>query len=236
MHIYTIYRATNTINGKVYIGFDSAWPKRKSDHKTDSSIRYNKNNKFYNAIRKYGWNSFVWEPIYQSMDYEYTLNNMETFFIIEYDSIANGYNTNLGGSSGRLGATWWNNGIKNSLSLLPPGPTYIKGRLPFNTVKGTSWWNNGIDQVMTINCPGTGYKPGRIPKTEPSRFEQQYILNPKACSICSILLAFGQRKFVTCGSTDCIAQQDLNAKAKQRDGQLRRWAKSRYTLAGNNLQ
>jgi phage pi2 protein 07 len=29
MKIYTIYKATNTINGKSYVGFDSCWPKRK---------------------------------------------------------------------------------------------------------------------------------------------------------------------------------------------------------------
>jgi len=28
MIIYTIYKCVNTINGKVYIGFDSQWPNR----------------------------------------------------------------------------------------------------------------------------------------------------------------------------------------------------------------
>lgn len=97
MNIYTIYRATNTVNGKVYIGFDSSWPKRIRGHK---SLYNNKNNKFYNAIKKYGWDNFIWEPIYQSLDYEHTLNTMESFFIAEYNSLAEGYNSTAGGEGG----------------------------------------------------------------------------------------------------------------------------------------
>ena len=94
MIIYTIYKSVNRINGKVYIGFDSKWPKRKREHKSSSKkIK----NKFYNAIRKYGWDSFTWEIIYQSKDGNHTLNVMENYFINEYDVFKNGYNSTLGG-------------------------------------------------------------------------------------------------------------------------------------------
>jgi len=98
MHIYTIYRATNTINGKVYIGFDSAWPTRKRGHKSSANVQ--PKSKFHKAIRKYGWDSFIWEPIYQSMEYVHCLNTMEPFFIIEHDSLASGYNSTYGGEGG----------------------------------------------------------------------------------------------------------------------------------------
>ena len=51
MIIYTIYKIVNQLNGKVYIGFDSKWPKRKTEHKSSSKKL---KNKFYNAINKYG--------------------------------------------------------------------------------------------------------------------------------------------------------------------------------------
>lgn len=94
--IATIYRATNTINGKVYIGFDTDWPRRKYCHKShhqgvDDTI------KFYRAIRKYGWEAFVWDVIYQSKEIEHTLKVMEPFFIGEHDSKKNGYNSTEGG-------------------------------------------------------------------------------------------------------------------------------------------
>ena len=94
MSIYSIYKCVNTINGKIYIGFDSKWPNRKRIHKCNYQ---NINYKFYNAIKKYGWDSFDWKVIYQSKDKEHTLKVMEKYFIEFYDSFENGYNSTLGG-------------------------------------------------------------------------------------------------------------------------------------------
>ena len=93
-NIYSIYKATNTINGKVYIGFDSNWPNRQKSHKY---LTHKRNQNFYYAIRKYGWDNFIWEVLYQSKDGEYTLKIMESYFIKQYDSYNNGYNETLGG-------------------------------------------------------------------------------------------------------------------------------------------
>lgn len=103
--IYSIYRATNLINGKVYIGFDSNWPKRKDEHLWAASR--GDSITFYNAIRKYGSDNFSWEVIYQSTDGDHTKNVMEEFFIKEHHSHihfenSNGYNMTLGGE-GKLG-------------------------------------------------------------------------------------------------------------------------------------
>lgn len=94
MSIYTIYKSVNQINGKVYIGFDSKWPNRINSHKSSSKTQ---DYKFYRAIRKYGWDNFVWSIIYQSKDKQHTLKEMETYFINEYDAFHNGYNSTLGG-------------------------------------------------------------------------------------------------------------------------------------------
>ena len=83
MNIYSIYKATNKINGKVYIGFDSNWPQRMWEHKSPSN--FNKKYKFYNALRKYGLDGFEWNVIYQSLDREHCLHTMEPFFIKEYN-------------------------------------------------------------------------------------------------------------------------------------------------------
>lgn len=96
-----IYKATNNINNKVYIG-QTIQPlnTRKSIHKyhalNDNSKEY-KNNHFYNAIRKYGWENFSWEVIDTADTYE-ELDNKERYWINHYDSINNGYNIRIGGT------------------------------------------------------------------------------------------------------------------------------------------
>ena len=59
-------------------------------------------------IKKYGWDKFVWEAIYQSQEFEHTLKVMEPYFITEYRSWVgfedcNGYNVTKGGE----GTTGW---------------------------------------------------------------------------------------------------------------------------------
>lgn len=101
MIIYSIYKIVNQINGKVYIGFDSSWPKRKYSHKYHIK---NRNQHIYLAFRKYGWENFNWEVIYQSTDGQHCLNEMEPYFIKEYNSYYTGYNETFGGE-GTLGRT-----------------------------------------------------------------------------------------------------------------------------------
>jgi group I intron endonuclease len=110
----TIYKATNKITGKSYIGFDSDWPKRQQRHQENAA--YNRYGKFYDSIRKHGWESFEWSVIYQSKDKHHTLNVMEPYFIKEYDTFNEGYNMTEGGE-GCFGATtnkiWINDGVNH---------------------------------------------------------------------------------------------------------------------------
>jgi group I intron endonuclease len=96
MNVYSIYKVTNKINGKVYIGFTSLLlDTRKSKHLQNSKRKFV--SKLYNSIRKYGEDNFTWEIIYQSLEGEHTLNVMENYFILEHDSFNNGLNSTLGG-------------------------------------------------------------------------------------------------------------------------------------------
>lgn len=100
MKIYSIYRATNLITNKVYIGFDSKWPNRKKNHQwyaLNGGSTY-----LYKSIRKHGWGNFKWDVLYQSYDGDHCLNVMEPHFILEYKSYGSGYNLTKGGE-GLLG-------------------------------------------------------------------------------------------------------------------------------------
>lgn len=92
----TIYLITNMINNQKYIGYTSLGIEERKKQHQHRSTRPN-NIKLYNAIRKYGWNNFIFEVLYQSKDKNHTLKIMEPFFIKEYDSFNNGYNCTEGG-------------------------------------------------------------------------------------------------------------------------------------------
>jgi len=92
--IYSVYKVINTINNKIYIGFDSNWPNRKRIHKSNSvKLNYH----FYRAIRKHGWDNFQWELLYQSKEKNHCKDIMEPYFIEMYDSFNSGYNKTKGG-------------------------------------------------------------------------------------------------------------------------------------------
>ncbi len=87
-----IYIITNILNNKQYIGFTTNIKNRITDHKkarSDAPI--------HRAIRKYGWENFTYEVIYESDDVEHTLNTMESIFIEEYSTYKKGYNATKGG-------------------------------------------------------------------------------------------------------------------------------------------
>lgn len=90
-----IYKFENTINGKCYIGQTLDTTRRYKRHVADAK---KVKNKFYNAVRKYGVDSFTFDVLFTVLDAN-DLNELEQKFIIEYDSFANGYNSNTGGKS-----------------------------------------------------------------------------------------------------------------------------------------
>jgi group I intron endonuclease len=93
-----IYKATNKINGKCYIGQTiGKLKKRKSEHLYRSK-NDNNNNNFYNAINKYEWKNFKWEVLCECESLN-ELNEMEFHYIKQYDSYNNGYNLTFGGDA-----------------------------------------------------------------------------------------------------------------------------------------
>ena len=92
-----IYKATNKINNKVYIGQTRhSLETRKLCHL--KCARNGGNTHFYQAIRKYGEDAFIWEIICSTGSKE-ILNELETYYITQYDSIHNGYNMVDGGNN-----------------------------------------------------------------------------------------------------------------------------------------
>jgi hypothetical protein len=111
---YKIYKITNKLNGKIYIGdtklsiyyrFHIAW------HGSHFKCFENGDNRhLYNSMRKYGLNNFTLELLPHSEVLT------ESYYIKFYDSYYNGYNRNMTGKSHGSGG-----GNKNMISIRKDG-------------------------------------------------------------------------------------------------------------------
>lgn len=92
-----VYKVTNTVNNKIYIGQTSQIPTRRwSRHLRDAEKGLDL--RFYRAIRKYGKDSFRFEVICENLTRE-EANQKEIEFISKYKSLDPdyGYNSTYGG-------------------------------------------------------------------------------------------------------------------------------------------
>ena len=89
---WCVYKHTLKETGQIYIGQTNNIKNRWKPSAYKQCI------KFYNAIQKYGWDNFDHEILADGLTLE-EANELETKFIIEYDSINNGFNLNTGGDN-----------------------------------------------------------------------------------------------------------------------------------------
>lgn len=135
-----IYKVTNDINDKVYIGKTTRTLEiRWKDHQKDSSTT---DNKFYYAIRKYGISHFTPITIEDNIP-ENELNNREIYWINFYNSYKNGYNSTVGGEGSKKYSeqeilNLWNKGytcsdISNELGCTYMTASYTLSNLGIDT-------------------------------------------------------------------------------------------------------
>lgn len=91
-----IYKITNKINGKCYIGKTmSTIQERWKEHCNDYQKERHQNRPLYRAMRKYGVDSFEISEIENCSDT--LLSEREKYWISYYDTYRNGYNATIGG-------------------------------------------------------------------------------------------------------------------------------------------
>lgn len=95
MKKYVIYKFTNNINGKNYIGKTNNFERRKLEHLRGSK---NPNKVFHYAIKKYGIKNFSYEILFNQKCSKEWIDELEKYFIYFYDSFGKfGYNMTVGG-------------------------------------------------------------------------------------------------------------------------------------------
>ena len=96
-----IYKITNTINNKVYIGQTvKTVQKRFTQHKNNSNKKYLSQIVLYKAFNKQGIENIKCEEIEEVSNNK--IDEREKYWIEYYDSYFNGYNSTLGGKATQL--------------------------------------------------------------------------------------------------------------------------------------
>lgn len=152
-----IYKTTNLVNGKIYIGQDS-----------NDNPKYLGSGKILTlAIKKYGNNNFKKEILERCISKE-QLNNMEIYWIHKLDSmnLNVGYNISNGGQGGNLGMVV-NKKISDAVSKLYKDPAYIcnsneyKQRLS-NSLKGRFVSEETRIKISNAQKGAKGYWYGKV--------------------------------------------------------------------------
>lgn len=205
---YIVYKHTNKINGKSYIGITGQARYKK---RWGNGSGYIKQYKFYNAIQKYGWDGFEHTVLYKSLSLEEACR-IEKELIIKYDSIKNGYNVNEGGE----------------LLTYEHSPETIK------KLKNLIWITDGktnkrIDQTIDsiLNYPGFNvgytitekqkeYQKNRIKKAKAKKelMISQWLLEKHICKTCGKIMTEYYGKGIYC-SKSCAITHHHSEKTKK---------------------
>lgn len=95
--MYVIYKFTNKLNGKSYIGVTNrGFNTRLQEH---ISASYNPKFKFHQALKKYGIGNFDYEILIDNIETKDEANKLEIHYVTLFDSYKNGYNMTQGGGN-----------------------------------------------------------------------------------------------------------------------------------------
>lgn len=93
-----IYRATNKVNGKMYIGQTKRELSIRINEHINDALLGKYNFWFHKAIKKYGHNNFEWDILCECLS-PHDLNDKEIYYVDLYDTYNKGYNMTKGGHS-----------------------------------------------------------------------------------------------------------------------------------------
>lgn len=95
--MYIIYKFTNKLNGKSYIGVTNrGFNTRLQEHILASS---NPKFKFHQALKKYSIDNFNYEILVEDIGTKDEANRLEIYYVTIFDSYKNGYNMTQGGGN-----------------------------------------------------------------------------------------------------------------------------------------
>lgn len=163
-----IYKTTNLINGKIYVG-----QKKSEVFLNEKYLGSGKHLK--RAVRRYGESSFKVELL-QECNSEAEINSCEKYWIHELDATnpAIGYNISEGGNSpilrginngmyGKSQSDFCKKRVSETQSGIKRNSAFRESRRKYMLNK--HWYNNGIDEKYFLDSEvPSGYEKGRLQK------------------------------------------------------------------------
>lgn len=145
-----IYKITNTIDNKCYIGKSIDLKRRIRKHKAYLKSESHHNIHLQRAYNKYGLENFKFEIV--EVCAEENLDYLEVFYIQKYNAYENGYNMNLGGENGRgykHSEAFKTEQRQNNLGAKNPRAKKVmcEGRV-FDTVRECAYFYNVNEKTM----------------------------------------------------------------------------------------
>lgn len=198
INTYIIYKAQNTFTGETYIGATTkSLAERKADHLQKANKKVG--SYFQEAIGTYGPDAFSWEQIDTASSND-ELAAKEINYILEYDTIENGYNLDKGGGFKKTVYQYNLNGkLINSFKDLTSAATSVGA-----TKKSISnaCWN--VNHTLKGYLWSYEYKEKFIPESDNRKKEVvQYNINGDLLAL-YISIAEASRKSAL--SKTCIAR------------------------------
>lgn len=131
--LYCVYKHTNKINGKVYIGITSQQPEKR----WKNGLGYEGNEYFYRAIQKYGWNDGFDHEILADKLTKEDACELEVQLIQAYDSTNSdkGYNFSSGGDCGSAGCSRSQEWIRRMSAAIGKPVICIESSIVYETAK-----------------------------------------------------------------------------------------------------
>ena len=184
-----IYKITNNINNKVYIGCSNNIERRWREHKTHGRTGQYANNHhvLYSAMTKYGIDNFSLEILEECSQQE--IYDKEKYWIDYYNSYNNGYNMTFGGE-GHKEFVKINQEILNDIRIY-----LLNTGVPMSIISDK--YNFSVKTISDINVGNIWYDeqykyPLRKSERNPHYFAtEDYKNSKKYCKICGKELKTG---------------------------------------------
>ena len=145
-----IYKATNILNGKSYIGQTKNFKIRQAQH-----LKAKDDYSFHRALRKYGSESFEWSILEECSND--LLDDKEIYWISYYNTYENGYNMTKGGDHADALVDWRKNNPdkvkENALNGLKYANEYHKNHREEHLKQLASVRQKGVDATKKkVRC------------------------------------------------------------------------------------
>lgn len=152
-----IYRVTNKINGKVYIGKTrQSLIKRQRNH-----LKFNHLNYFQLALKKYGSENFFWEILEQNILSENELNQKECYYIKVFKSNDKKYGYNLTEGGDGVRRKGWKHKEETKLKIGKANKGLhrtIEQRALISVGTRKAGWKPSLDQLESMRLRRLGKK------------------------------------------------------------------------------